>query len=148
MNVVYKRDVGRNGVKLMFHDECGEPLEEVKTKQEFLEECDINNIIARYRKTGVLPNTFGDIGSYGDFSEVTCFQDAMIKIQDAEDMFMSLPAGIRSKFDNDPGKFLEFADNPENQDKLVEMGIISRESVKVSESSTSEEGGKSEHNPT
>lgn len=130
MNVVYKRDNGMLGEKLMFHDEDGLPLEPLLTKQEFLEESDINVIIARYRKTGVLPNTFGNVGSFGDFSEVTNFQDAMIKIQDAEDLFMSLPADIRYKFDNDPGKFLDFADNPENQDKLVEMKIIEKASVK------------------
>jgi len=144
MDVIYKRANGTLGQAVAFHDEEGKPYDEILTKQEFLEESDINVIISRYRKTGVLPNTFGDVGSYGDFSNVTNFQDAMIKIHEAEDMFMSLPANVRAKFENDPGQFLEFADNPENQDALVEMGIIDKASVKPVESSGSEEGGESE----
>ena len=53
--VTKKRKDGSTSVQLMFHDEKGQPLYEVKTKQCFAEECDINNIVNRFRRTGVLP---------------------------------------------------------------------------------------------
>lgn len=133
MDVFYTRFDGSKGQAISFHDEDGKPYDEILTKQEFLEESDINVIISRFQKTGIVPSTFGNVASFGDFSEVTNFQDAMIKVQEAEDMFFGLPAKIRSRFDNDPGVFLEFADNPENQDELVKMGIIERGSAEVEE---------------
>lgn len=144
MDVFYKREDGSKGQAISFHDENGKPYDDILTKQEFLEESDINVIIARFQKSGVLPNTFGNVGSYGDFSQVTNFQDAIIKVQEAEDMFMSLPARIRAKFDNDPSQFLEFADNPENQDALVEMGVIDKASVKATEPAAPPEAEVSE----
>jgi hypothetical protein len=38
-------------------------------------------------------------------------------------MFMSLPAKIRSRFQNDPGAFLDFVQNPENRDEMIELGL-------------------------
>lgn len=124
MQVVSKRADGSKSVKLMFHDKEGKPLYVSKVKQSFKEECDINNIVNRFRRTGVLPPPPPDTLKYGDFSDVGTFQDAMIRAQEAKDMFMDIPAKIRAKFDNDVGKFLEYADAPHNYDELVELGLV------------------------
>ena len=88
--VTKKRKDGSTSVQLMFHDEKGQPLYEVKTKQCFAEECDINNIVNRFRRTGVLPPPPPDTLKYGDISDLTNLQDAMIRGFDAEDMFMRI----------------------------------------------------------
>lgn len=132
--VIEKRKDGSKSVKLMFHDKDGKPLYETKTKQCFAEECDINNIVNRFRRTGVLPPPPPDTLKYGDISDLTNLQDAMIRAFDAEDMFMRIPAKIRARFENDVFQFLEFADNPSNRDEMVKMGLIDPLAVKDEES--------------
>lgn len=94
------------------------------THQSFKEECDINRIMKKWEKTGIIEhrNTFE--GNYADFTTVpTDYHTAMNSILAAEEMFMTLPAAVRKKFHNDPGEFLDFADNPENLQEMQEMGL-------------------------
>lgn len=100
------------------------PVGEVTmTKQAFQAECDINNIMKRYERTGIVDhlNKYG--GRFGDFTGAVDFQTAQNIVIDAQKMFMDIPAAIRAKFDNDPGKFLVFATDPKNIDELREMGL-------------------------
>lgn len=93
------------------------------TKQSEKDECNINKIMAKYEKTGLVNHVMSQEAVYGDFSQVTDYQDALNKINAAQALFDALPAQIRSKFENDPTLFLEFAQNPENADQLIEMGL-------------------------
>lgn len=86
-------------------------------------DCDINNIMARYERDGVITHVNRYQGHYGDFTGVVDYQTALHLVQDAEDCFMSLPAHIRKKFDNDPGQFLDFVSDPANADAMIEMGL-------------------------
>lgn len=103
---------------------------ESMTKQSEKDSADINNIMARYQKTGILPDLIKKEPRYGDFSEVTSYMDAIQIVQLAEEQFSALDAHIRKRFDNDPSKFLDFVHDPKNQDELVKMGLATR---KVSE---------------
>lgn len=115
---------------MMFHDEDGNPLDEILVKQCFAEECDINNIVNRFQRNGCFP--LSDVrGVYGDFSEIGTYQDALIKIQEADEMFDSLPAQVRAKFDNDTAKFLEFVDDPTNIPEMLKLGLITDVSANV-----------------
>lgn len=96
------------------------------TKQSFKDEANINNIMARYEKTGVVDNVMVNPGQYGDFSEVTTYQESLNKIYEAQVMFDSLPAQIRAKFENDPVLFVEFCSDENNHEKLVEMGLAQK----------------------
>ena len=87
-------------------------------------DCDINNIMARYERDGLLPHVNEYKGQYGDFTSVCDYQTALNTVMNAEDCFMSLPAKTRKQFDNDPGKFLDFATNPDNKDELARMGLV------------------------
>jgi len=99
--------------------ECGPGL----TKQSFKDECDINKILVKYEKTGLLEHKNRYEGKYADVTGVVDYQTALNIVQDAEEAFMSLPARVRTEFDNNPHEFLEFAQNPENEDALIEMGL-------------------------
>lgn len=85
-------------------------------------DCDINNIVAKYHKTGVLPNTNVQ-GVFADVSDMPTYQDALQIVINAENQFMALDANTRRKFDNDPAKFLDFVDDPRNGPDLVKMGL-------------------------
>lgn len=106
-------------------------------------DCDINNIMARYERDGVLSHVQQYEGQYGDFTDVVSYQQALNIVMDAEECFMSLPANIRKKFDNDAGAFLDFAANPENRDELAKMGLIPP-SASVSVPEANEPSGEAE----
>jgi len=93
-------------------------------KQEFKAECDINNIMARYRATGVLPDLA--LAQNGRFLDATGldYQDAMQTIANAQSVFNELPADLRYRFENNPGKFLEFTSNDENRAEMARMGLL------------------------
>lgn len=97
-----------------------------KTKQADKDACDINKIMARYQKTGVLPDLIKKDPMYGDFSDVGTFQEALEKVQLAELQFAALDAHIRKRFENDPAKFLEFATDSKNSAELIKLGLATR----------------------
>ena len=97
------------------------------TRQEFADECDINGIMAKYEKTGMLPVN-GAQPSYVDFTAVPSdLQEAMRVMMDAETAFMSLPANVRKEFDNDALRFVEFAQDGDNLEQLREWGLAEPE---------------------
>ncbi len=108
---------------------CGDGM----AKQSFKEECDINTILKKYDKTGLIEHVSKYNGSYGDVTESVDYQTALNTVMSAESAFMSLPASIRTLFDNDPHRFLEFAQDPENAEELIEMGLATRAPKRAAE---------------
>lgn len=101
------------------------------TKQCFSEECDIGSIMARFDKTGLIEHVNKFQGDYGDFTDAQTYQDSLNQVMAAEDMFMSLPANVRAKFENDPGQFLDFVGNPDNLSEMVDLGLANPVSAPV-----------------
>lgn len=93
-----------------------------RTKQSFRDECNINRIMAKYEKTGLASWVSANEGRYGDFAAFD-FHEAQNFIADANSMFQGLPAEVRYQFDNDPGKFLNFVEDPSNEAKMISMGL-------------------------
>ena len=92
-------------------------------QQHFHDECDINHIMARFAKTGVLPSVNSGTYDYFDAGESLTYHDACNLIAHADDVFSSLPATIRARFNNDPGEYLAFFEHPENYDEAVKLGF-------------------------
>lgn len=90
---------------------------ESRTKQSFKDSCDINNILRRAQMQGGLEHVARYAQEYGDFSGWD-YTDAMNKIARAKEIFEHLPAQTKKEFNQDPGAFLEFANNPDNQEQL------------------------------
>lgn len=107
-----------------------------RTEQSHAKACDINLIMKRYEKTGIIAHAKQYAGHYGDFTGATDYQECIARVQEADEAFMSLPASIRKRFDNDPGLYFDFATNPANHDELVKLGLLQaemREETPVSE---------------
>lgn len=92
------------------------------TRQEFQRECNINHIMAKYQKTGVVDHLAKHAPEYGTYDPVD-FQQALETIRQGEEMFSELPSTVRKYFDNDPAEFMTFVQDPNNIDKLVELGL-------------------------
>lgn len=96
-----------------------------RTKQSFVAECDINNIIKQFRSTGVVNHISANAakGRYLDLPDELDFQTSLNTVLAAEQAFASLPSKIRTRFENDPRQFLEFLTDPANAEELVALGF-------------------------
>lgn len=94
------------------------------TRQEFAAECDINALMARYDKTGMLPANRPGEAFYYDFTEMPSDLLGVLAVMDsANEAFMTLPAVVRKEFDNDAARFLMFASDPGNLDQMRDWGL-------------------------
>lgn len=96
-----------------------------KTKQSFAAETDVNRILEKYQKTGLLPAVQNMQARYGDFSEVVDYQSALHRIKEAENAFMALPSRIRERFRNDPQSFMVFLSDEKNTAEAIKLGLAS-----------------------
>jgi hypothetical protein len=125
----YKTDsngnIIRNRVKLVFTQE---DYDNSIVEQSHKDEVNINNIV---KKHGM--ELIGKVAALQkfEFDDVTGndFQESMNAIIKARDTFESVPSSIRKQFDNDAAKFMDFVYNPDNQDKLIEMGLAEKTPV-------------------
>lgn len=106
------------------------PAGEGRTKQSFKDECDVNKIMARFTRTGVLDFASKFSPRYEDVTGAD-FQSAMDTVARANSMFQELPAELRRRFKNDPVVFLDFVDDPANADKARELGLLPPLEAKV-----------------
>lgn len=93
-----------------------------RTKQEFKKDCDINRIVAKYQKTGIIDHARKFSGEYA-FATGLDFQAAMELVKNGEEMFAALPSSLRNRFANDPAQFLDFVQDPANAQELVDLGL-------------------------
>lgn len=96
--------------------------DESLTQQSDLKDSDINVIMKRAATTGLIPATKRE-ALYGDFTDIGDFRTAQDRITAAREAFNELPAALRKRFGNDPSAFIDFAQNPDNADELVKMGL-------------------------
>lgn len=102
------------------------PVGESRTKQAFKDETDINNILRKHEKGLLVDHLNEHQGNYGDFLDAPDYHTALNRIHEADTAFMTIPAEIRAKFENDPALFLDFVQNPDNLDEMREMGLAKR----------------------
>jgi len=95
---------------------------ESRTKQQFKEECDINTIMKKFEKTGLI-NHIKEGGTYGDFTNVSDYHAALNQVIEADEAFMTLPASTRKKFDNDAAKMIAFLDDSKNDEEAIKLGL-------------------------
>lgn len=96
---------------------------ESPTQQQFREEVDINNIVAKFVRTGELPDAVVP-PVYGDFTELPGdYQTALMLVTEAQEAFMRLDPRVRAKFGNDAGAFMDFVSNPANAGEFEGLGI-------------------------
>ncbi|AXL15247.1 internal scaffolding protein [Microviridae sp.] len=120
-----------------------------RTHQSMSPECDINTIMKKYERTGVLEhrNTFE--GQYGDFTNAPeDYHASMNAVIEANEMFDTLPAKVRRRFHNDPGAFIDFVGNPDNKDELIKLGLATKPAEEVIEKSATPPPNKAETPPT
>jgi len=116
----------RANVKLRFPKD--DPKSISRTKASFAKDADINNIMSRYQKTGVLVDPLrinpNRRPNFGDFSDICDLASMISRIRDVETSFRVLPASVREKFDNEPAKLLDFIADPANLKEAIELQLL------------------------
>lgn len=95
------------------------------TKQSFADDCDINNIMRKYERTGVLDHVGMTVPQYGEYMGSMSYQESLNAILYAQDQFSELPAELRARFGNDPAQLLAFVEDPANLEEGVKLGLFS-----------------------
>ncbi len=101
-----------------------------RTKQSFKAECDINNIMAKYQKSGAVAHVNRHGAEYG-YATSLDFAEAMRVVTTGQSMFDDLPSSVRTRFSNDPASFLSFVQDDSNEDEMRELGLLPKEPVEV-----------------
>lgn len=99
---------------------------EIVTKQSHRAECDINNILSQYKKTGVISHIMSRQGEYLDLPSSPDYQSALNLVLEAQEAFAHLPAVVRDRFNNDPKRLLAALGDPAFTAELQDLGILSR----------------------
>jgi phage internal scaffolding protein len=113
------------------------------TQQQFKDESDINTIVDRFMKTGVMPNPV-NMPQYLDSDGIFDFQTAMNYVRQADENFMRMDAKLRSRFNNSPQEFLQFFADPANTEEAVRLGLAIPQAVAETQVSAAESTSKSE----
>ena len=122
MTKVIKFRTGYGDRKREGFETSGESL----TQQSHAQAADVRNIIKQYDRTGLIANVNKGIAQYGDYSEINEYSEALNMVRNANESFATLPSHIREQFNNNAGLFFEFATDPKNSEKMMEMGLKER----------------------
>lgn len=94
----------------------------MRTKQSMKDESDINMIMKKFIKTGVIDHSAKFGAEYG-YATGLDFTTSMNIIAKGSSMFAELPAEVRARFNGDPAYFLDFVQDPANGDEMRKLGL-------------------------
>jgi len=77
------------------------------TRQSEAASCDVNKIVERFKRTGILPPVARQ-GFYADVAELGGYREVLDRVEEARGYFSQLPAATRAEFNNDPAAFLDY----------------------------------------
>lgn len=99
---------------------------EILTEQSHKDQCNINMIVARARRTGMAPGQ-AKPPQFMDCPAID-YHQAMNVVTKGEQAFMQLPASVRRMYRNDPGMLLEAirqsGKDSELRQELEELGVL------------------------
>lgn len=99
--------------------------DETKTEQSHKDEVDINAIVRRHGMD-MIAKTSKVVALEYDENPDNNFEETMNMIAKAQSSFESLPHQVRKEFDNNPARFMDFVQNPNNADRMIELGLASK----------------------
>lgn len=99
-------------------------FDESKTIQSAEPDCNINNILEKYKRTGQLAHISNTLGMYSDISEIPTLHECMNIVADAQSVFAELPASVRKQCAHDPSNFEAWLSDPRNREEADQLGLF------------------------
>lgn len=100
------------------------PVGASRTQKQFKDQCNVNNIIAKFKKHGTITHVRNaQNGVYADLSELPSLQEAHSTINAAVAAFEAVPAEIRKRFAHDPQNFIDFLADSSNDEEAIKLGL-------------------------
>lgn len=99
-----------------------------RTKQSFRDDCDVTNIVNSYYRSGTLAHANSKQPHYG-FATSCDFREALELVAQASKNFAGLDSAMRKQFNDQPGEFLAFVENPSNLPQMAQMGLLNDEAT-------------------
>lgn len=101
------------------------PDPDTRADQSGKDDADINVIVKRFLGGQQLMGP-PQLPTFEDYSEVTDYQSMMNLVRQAAEEFNELPANLRRRFDNDPGKLESFIADPANRTEAESLGLVDK----------------------
>lgn len=96
---------------------------ESKTVESEAQACDINLMMKRYQKHGIIiPGRDGAF--YADFTNADDYLAARATIDRGEKGFATLPSAVRERFKHDPAELIDWVGNGDNRAEAIELGLL------------------------
>lgn len=96
---------------------------DLRTKQSFRDQCDINRIVKSHGQSGMFDHLNNTEPMYGDVSGSVELSAALALVDQADVSFMAMPSEVRAICLNDPVEFLARCADPHGFQELVEAGL-------------------------
>lgn len=117
MKIITKRKNGSIRVQTINNDPSS-------ADPSFAKDCDVNEIMAKFARTGEINHLSKTSGQYIDASEFGDFQEAANTVSRANSEFNALPALIRERFNQNPSELISFLQDPSNIEEAAKLGLI------------------------
>lgn len=95
-----------------------------RTQKQFKDKVNINSIMAKYRKTGLIEHVRKTPGKYMDLTKLPDYQTALQTVIHAQNTFETIPANIRKRFNNDPAELISFLGDSKNMEEAIKLGLV------------------------
>lgn len=98
-----------------------------RTQRQYKDQCNVNNIIAKFKKTGSVTHVRNaQEGVYADLADLPDLMEAQKIVIAATSAFENVPAHIRKRFSNDPNEFINFLQDPANSEEAIKLGLVAK----------------------
>ena len=87
------------------------------TRQSEAKAADINTIMRKYDRTGLISHLAAAEGVFVDVSGIGSYQESIQQVELARSHFMELPANLRAEFANDPAAYLDWSNQASEEDR-------------------------------
>lgn len=91
-----------------------------RTKQAFKDSTDVNRLLDKHARAGTLSALAKSEAQFGDFADFD-FQEAQNALARGKSIFDELPREVKREFNQNPGEFFAYVNNPENKDRLSDL---------------------------
>ena len=101
------------------------------TEQDHAKYTDIEYILSKFTREQLLQHNEQFGGQYGDFTDAVDYLEACRITAEADQMFATLPEEIRRHFPGGTPQFLDFVQDPNNEEKAKEIGLVPPDHVHI-----------------